>query len=224
MCLILFQSTLPRGERQGSRGQSDYSERHFNPRSHEGSDVIEPKGQTGRLISIHAPTRGATWIDRVYWPMVLDFNPRSHEGSDWWKSHILVDQKLISIHAPTRGATYQNHSLVNPFVFQSTLPRGERPNYESLYDPLQVFQSTLPRGERRLSLSGSRKIRYFNPRSHEGSDGVRSSVRIHFEISIHAPTRGATNLRRSAGLYKEISIHAPTRGATFYHWLRMTGQ
>ena len=56
---------------------------NFNPRSHEGSDnrttfYYLPVS----LISIHAPTRGATPV--LLSDMVSDgyFNPRSHEGSD----------------------------------------------------------------------------------------------------------------------------------------------
>ena len=76
----------------------------FNPRSHMGSDSI-----AGAQLYSH---RG--------------FNPRSHMGSDsakFWLTILLA----VSIHAPTWGAT----ALVNckekkDFVFQSTLPHGER--------------------------------------------------------------------------------------------------
>ena len=34
------------------------------------------------------------------------------------------------------------------------------------------------------------------------------------EISIHAPTRGATGMQIYILQYDKISIHAPTRGAT----------
>ena len=76
----------------------------------------------------------------------------------------------------------------------------------------------------------------FNPRSHEGSDDLFLQFETKFNISIHAPTKGATlalahtqtyilyfNPRSHEGsdsvhqadLYKtEISIHAPTKGAT----------
>ncbi len=57
---------------------------YFNPRSHERSDALIIHFVRGLLISIHAPTRGATQmyngIQSVY---------------------------KISIHAPTRGATQQ---------------------------------------------------------------------------------------------------------------------
>ena len=54
----------------------------------------------------------------------------------------------------------------------------------------------------------------FNPRSHEGSDGFRELPEDDKEISIHAPTRGATLFVNYAGVLILISIHAPTRGAT----------
>ena len=55
------------------------------------------------------------------------------------------------------------------------------------------FQSTLPRGER--------------PR-------FSAVVGINFNISIHAPARGATDFTTSRRLRINISIHAPARGAT----------
>ena len=121
----IFQSALPRGERpdpvQGSPEQgnfnprshegSDFSHLHnhlhlwnFNPRSHEGSDICFLNGIYNLIISIRAPTRGATLWKNIYmlpgqisiraptrgatgtqWKstaITTDFNPRSHEGSD----------------------------------------------------------------------------------------------------------------------------------------------
>ena len=57
---------------------------------------------------------------------------------------------------------------------------------------------------------------YFNPRSNERSD--KSPVGAMFvgnNISIHAPTRGATGTPVTGVKGAKISIHAPTRGATF---------
>ena len=80
----VFQSTLPREERRlYIRASPDY--RNFNPRSHERSDkpdsigdfgktefqstlpreerqILDFPKETDRIISIHAPTRGATAI------------------------------------------------------------------------------------------------------------------------------------------------------------------
>ena len=55
-----------------------------------------------------------------------------------------------------------------------------------------IFQSTLPQGERlRMCLPFSRLLN-FNPRSHKGSDEIQENEQPKKQISIHAPTRGAT--------------------------------
>ena len=55
----LFQSTLPREERHCLIVKTSlYS--YFNPRSHERSDLKRCKYMRYKIISIHAPTRGAT--------------------------------------------------------------------------------------------------------------------------------------------------------------------
>ena len=58
-------------------------------------------------------------------------------------------------------------------IFQSTLPREERPNWRVMYPITIEFQSTLPREERRKF----------------------GGVYLNGSISIHAPTRGATVLQ-----------------------------
>ena len=54
-----FQSTLPQGERQWSFTAMKIPE-DFNPRSHKGSDSFLSISLPKEIISIHAPTRGAT--------------------------------------------------------------------------------------------------------------------------------------------------------------------
>ena len=146
----IFQSTLPREERRAKRTCLPKEPSDFNPRSHERSDpqptplVCPPtfisihaptRGATKstallkliRKISIHAPTRGATRTRKEFRLLVQNFNPRSHERSDNYQCSLL-SHFSISIHAPTRGAT--NPLLVlcsSATIFQSTLPREERP-------------------------------------------------------------------------------------------------
>ena len=188
---------------------------NFNPRSHEGSDVAPVQPAPTEEISIHAPTRGATFWKASKTSGQMHFNPRSHEGSDRQAARLSL-----------RAAQ-----------FQSTLPRGER-QAEILSKAIHwIFQSTLPRGERRTGNAGCSPLVDFNPRSHEGSD-VQGAGRNdnNVGISIHAPTRGATAVyhTRDIGLtdfnprshegsdrtacilesFQTISIHAPTRGAT----------
>ena len=77
------------------------------------------------VISIHAPTRGATSLKATEYKLSIDFNPRSHERSD---NYIPDEFKsyIISIHAPTRGATMLLCIMFAKSLFQSTLPREER--------------------------------------------------------------------------------------------------
>ena len=144
---------------------------YFNPRSHEGSDGSLDLYYNYLLISIHAPTRGATFTrivhyfhylfqstlprgERRYSPGTVHrqwhyFNPRSHEGSDVQK---LVD-KLSDITdfnpRSHEGSDYDKRERLNTDeVFQSTLPRGERRCINDLCIRDTQFQSTLPRGER----------------------------------------------------------------------------
>ena len=89
LCLILFQSALPRGERhlpsehrhQSKKFQSALprGERHAGERL---ETVI-------RVISIRAPARGATYSPHSSFYSSYNFNPRSREGSDGGMEYFL---------------------------------------------------------------------------------------------------------------------------------------
>ena len=190
--ISVFQSTLRRTERlktfsrqclhtyfnprsdERSDGQSVMykpSTAYFNPRSDERSDRVVCSYRLLLLISIHAPTNGAT---------IMLANT--------------INRRSISIHAPTNGATSSPHSpviiachfnprsdersdciihsfAINHTAFQSTLRRTERrrPPEDNIIAP--VFQSTLRRTERHCILD---------------------PYCLELIISIHAPTNGAT--------------------------------
>ena len=103
-----------------------------------------------REISIHAPAKGATARRRMMCRCVSNFNPRSREGSD----------------APCSS------DRQSAFLFQSTLPRRERPDRAKSYNVPLEFQSTLPRRER---------------------PGYVFRILHSSGISIHAPVKGATD-------------------------------
>ena len=56
------------------------------------------------MISIHAPTRGATTQFFAKLHKKPNFNPRAHTGRDFVQT-TKPAKRDISIHAPTRGAT-----------------------------------------------------------------------------------------------------------------------
>ena len=143
----------------------------FNPRSHEGSDdvirqiIVDdnifqstlPRGErrcsscalsAHPRISIHAPTRGATYSGVSLPEISYLFQSTLPRGER---------RRLTSIGRP--------HSL-----FQSTLPRGERRIGLPAATVRVLFQSTLPRGERLIYGRQYYHSSNFNPRSHEGSD------------------------------------------------------
>ena len=188
-------------------------------------------------VSIHAPTRGATFIMRC------------------------KEQKSkVSIHAPTRGATWFVTYFTSIFLFQSTRPRGARhyfrvltilfclcfnprahagrdvtgtryncsPAIVSIYAPTRgatqvmtlvslrtMFQSTRPRGARLSSSCGfSSSEESFNPRAHAGRDGTinpQYHTNESFNPRAHA---GRDNIVIPINAKGVVSIHAPTRGAT----------
>ena len=121
----------------------------------------------------------------------------------------------ISIHAPAKGATKKVAAKKPKQVFQSTLPRRERPRAKSLPWLRAVFQSTLPRRERqKVTNSKGQGSIYFNPRSREGSDITDAESSSLLDISIHAPAKGATGWICLYRAQRRISIHAPAKGAT----------
>ena len=104
------------------------SDGYFNPRSHEGSDGGYAQMSDGEVISIHAPTRGATGdvaLPRVSVAISIHAPTRGATGWDGERSA----SESISIHAPTRGATICQCTISLEWEFQSTLPRGERQQF-----------------------------------------------------------------------------------------------
>ena len=167
---VEFQSTHPHGVRQAVEA------------------TIAGEG----VVSIHAPTRGATNQRLIAdfgqqfqsthphgvrpalrcWPSrKSSFNPRTHTGCDLLRRVIDGIIPFVSIHAPTRGATHGG-------------------NRNDPYERVSIHAPT--RGATKL-------LECTNP--------VKG-------VSIHAPTRGATHQDCGGRTESRVSIHAPTRGAT----------
>ena len=116
------------------RRRRKYGSGYFNPRSHERSDNLKGLCSLMDLISIHAPTRGATnspsnWCKAILFQSTL---PREERRSTQQMSSLkrlfqstlpreerpvaitpTSSKRRISIHAPTRGATTQNENIKN---------------------------------------------------------------------------------------------------------------
>ena len=79
--LRVFQSTLLRKERRKRSGCAPGPDR-FNPRSYERSDKETQLSALSIVVSIHAPTKGATCNMGLSHCNRYCFNPRSYERSD----------------------------------------------------------------------------------------------------------------------------------------------
>ena len=189
-----FQSTLPRRERRA-----------------DGYERLDVRGH----ISIHAPAKGATAAFSEFPRCSADFNPRSREGSDILTAR--KDEHCFHFNPRSREGSDETapfHTAAQ-LVFQSTLPRRERPDNTSVprihphhFNPRsregsdayssafwRVITNFNPRsreGSDNSSSHSCRQIKNFNPRSREGSDGDQAVFTPVSVISIHAPVKGAT--------------------------------
>ena len=138
-----FQSTLPRGERRRTSAVGNCRKRFQStlPRGERRATsfvVIRTN-----IISIHAPTRGATMSQEKFNAMMAISIHAPTRGATFIGFDCCFDI-LISIHAPTRGATLTACTKEGFARFQSTLPRGERPPVDSKFDLLVYISIHAP--------------------------------------------------------------------------------
>ncbi len=231
----IFQSTLPRRERRYCPSD-DHCRTDFNPRSREGSDPVRclrfsmlhyfnPRSREGSDTAIlHLRNGGFLFQSTLprrerhcrHGHMLFDkhFNPRSREGSDCIQPCHKIVKTLISIHAPAKGATAAKLVIIQKEIFQSTLPRRERPRWRRCWIRKNYFNPRSREGSDNM-ISWLTDCRdNFNPRSREGSDEYSAGKMCGDDISIHAPAKGATSVHFPIGSEYPISIHAPAKGAT----------
>ena len=207
----------------------------FNPRSHVGSDITIKIFEIRRLVSIHAPTWGATHSTTKYHRQqrfqstlprgerqrktvgfleVQGFNPRSHVGSDGSKRRF-TRSTAVSIHAPTWGATNMYSRDHVPFCVSIHAPTwGATCLRSGSLTNILCFNPRSHVGSDKEKEQFLAVLSCFNPRSHVGSDFRMAFEDKKTNVSIHAPTWGATQ-QKTVGLQEgQVSIHAPTWGAT----------
>ena len=159
----MFQSTHPRGVRRLSTGSSRRSI-GFNPRTHEGCDIIGRKRRKFFSVSIHAPTRGATRQNCVRGSVTL-FQSTHPRGV-----------RLLSV-----------RSYVENVVFQSTHPRGVRLPVVIVFSACKSFNPRTHEGCDRWQGKSVKTIKRFNPRTHEGCDVFTLTLLV-FLISFNPRT------------------------------------
>ena len=122
------------------------------------------------------------------------FQSTHPHGVRRFKSPATTSVKMFQSTHPHGVRQLTPHHYPTDDLFQSTHPHGVRLIRYSNERRHIEFQSTHPHGVRpRLQKSLKAKIPSFNPRTHTGCDPA-CKRRLHrkFQVSIHAPTRGAT--------------------------------
>ena len=158
-----------------------------------GATVISFSGILSRYVSIHAPTKGATSLDGTLSARLT------------FQSTLLRKERRAQRREYTRK--YR--------AFQSTLLRKERLEKQLLNWRVSTFQSTLLRKERPGCTVMPTTQQCFNPRSYERSDRFPPYYyNIFFRFNPRSYERSDDELCYDISFLIQVSIHAPTKGAT----------
>ncbi len=229
-----FQSTPPRGGRPPSVGQPAYFSAVSIHAPARGATLSGGRAAKAYCVSIHAPARGATSTTVRRVEEDEGFNPRPREGGDEASSEMHSMSHSFNPRPREGGDQVCLPWCSSPVLFQSTPPRGGRPEpgvccspWEdvSIHAPARGatrpgrllnlgtrFQSTPPRGGRRSTCRGRLSPPCFNPRPREGGDLTETCMFAAKLVSIHAPARGATPHTKFTSARKAFQSTPPRGG------------
>ena len=188
---IVFQSTHPRGVRR-CWNTSQRKAWNFNPRTREGCDHkygIFLK-RFDQFQSTHP--RGVRRIWALQAMLTSEFQSTHPRGVRLLRQQQPV--KIIKFQSTHPRGVRHRRRIIRLFstLFQSTHPRGVRPQKDGLCRTHSRFQSTHTARGATITARIQKCTIYFNPRTREGCDNELFSGQEWYEISIHAPARGAT--------------------------------
>ena len=171
----MFQSTLPRGERQVQRPTAKRRGRVSIHAPTWGATQVVCVGRHVHSVSIHAPTWGATdgLQARVGVELVSIHAPTWGATGAWQAGR---QRAAVSIHAPTWGAT--DAGLWDGHTFDVSI---HAPTWGATASRVQAFS----------------RFGGFNPRSHVGSDHTQYVV-DRYRISFQSTLPRGERLRRRA--------------------------
>ena len=164
-------------------------------------------------ISIHAPPRGATAVAARFKQRYISIHAPPRGATRLYGEREV--ELHISIHAPPRGATTLVLASRLATLFQFTpLREGRRTQQPLMWMKKLISIHAPPRGATARASSRQQKRQHFNSRPSARGDTAGRERRTADRISIHAPPRGATRVAGHRKVSNQISIHAPPRGAT----------
>ncbi len=144
-----FQSTRPRGARR-CVGLDGVETCCFNPRAHAGRDRDSSLGNISAIVSIHAPTRGATFcLPRLGFIGFVSIHAPTRGATQ--PAFDECAGTFVSIHAPTRGATCGMVWFPMPPSFNPRAHAGRDYDVSAVSRPANVSIHAPARGATRRS-------------------------------------------------------------------------
>ena len=146
----MFQSTLPRRERQtGTKKKRKKHRVSIHAPAKGATGAATSRGMSASGVSIHAPAKGATVcaLSSIAAPRVSIHAPA--KGATTFSATISLASSRVSIHAPAKGATYI-------------------PLEQMIYTDVSIHAPA--KGATKQAVKKSYHDLCFNPRSREGSD------------------------------------------------------
>ena len=189
-----FQSTHPHGVRQILLPLQRSWRTGFNPRTRTGCDIpcrITLYDASG-FQSTHP--HGVRHITAKTTEMASVFQSTHPHGVRRRISDGVARAMPVSIHAPARGATDRIRGTAHAATFQSTHPHGVRPPLSTRSSYSSCFNPRTRTGCDEDALTGILQPLGFNPRTRTGCDDLLAEQKKFYEVSIHAPARGATSM------------------------------
>ena len=149
----------------------------FNPRTHTGCDLISKlKSVSLFLVSIHAPTRGATASVGLVLTLE-DVSIHAPTRGATTINQLVVLSNIVSIHAPTRGATRAKSAFHRRVYVSIHAPtRGATPVPRHCSRPNACFNPRTHTGCDVMLFILPNSLFCFNPRTHTGCDAALSKT------------------------------------------------
>ena len=142
----------------------------FNPRTTQGSTFWAVPCIVIMLVSIHAPTQGATCTGTRQSMWAMCFNPRTHTGCDFEMDSRQHKKRCFNPRTHTGCDHAACTDTTTTDQFQSTHPHGVRLLSLAAVMTFAGFQSTHPHGVRQIVKHIHARNVSFNPRTHTGCD------------------------------------------------------
>ena len=223
--ILQFQSTRPCGARHGDHVSCPTCRLVSIHAPVRGATRSRAVPSRTRRVSIHAPVRGATSPISSVNPSSPRFNPRARAGRDKLISSIVVNDIWFQSTRPC-GARHFGR-LMGPYPGGSFNPRaraGRDPARDTCCGGYgQGFNPRARAGRDPVGIVGPDIWSSFNPRARAGRDMAMQGVSAISERFQSTRPCGARRCRdEAAPLLEHVSIHAPVRGAT--RTLRYHGQ